>query len=154
MRNRSRNVSRTQMSMNRFSQTLVQNKDPNFEYSFKRRADIENGSAEAWGWDVVNEDNNSGEVRKLDRTIKKRTGGSKQVSLIDTVLCRRDKNSDIAIYERQHENSKYNAQIQLIKTASQRSKAALRELDPGAIVVDGSKNLDRVLVQRTGPTEE
>jgi hypothetical protein len=131
----------------RISRVDVANKDPNFDYCFRSRKDIEEGGGiDNHGWEVIGANNSNGECTQVPGL---KTRGKKQVAFSDVVLCKRSK--EITSYYKDLEDEKYNAQKELIRTAAPRAQARLRELDPNARVVDGSSGVD--YDQRTGPTE-
>lgn len=140
---------RTQLIGNRtgrVSRTAVAHKDPNFDYAFKHREDIEDGTAEHEGWDVVRGPNRKESwhnpfTKKLDRTK-----GTGQMVLQDTVLCKRSKEDSVAA--KAAENAKYNAQMEFVKNASRNANLAFREAGINARVEDHSK-----YTQKNGPTE-
>ena len=154
MKNRSQATSRTQSkTLGRFSATMVANKDPGFEYSFRRKADIEEGGGmDHLGFEPVSEENYADEVWSGPRSMQARSKGRKQIVLQDTVLCKRP--LETANFFKRIENEKYNAQCRLVQTASRSADVKLRELDPGAVVVNHSTGLEKAMPQRTGPTEE
>lgn len=153
MKNRSQQTSRTQQVAGRFSATMIANKDPKFDYSFRKKSDIEQGGGmDHVGFEPVSEENYSGEVWNGPRSMQQRSMGRKQVVLQDTILCKRP--METANFFKAQENEKYNAQCRLVMTASRNADGALRRLDPGAVVVDSSTGLEKAMPQRPGITEE
>lgn len=128
----------------------VLNKEPGFDYSFRRKKEIEEGGGiDEYGWEPVGVDNNKGEAWALPFPVK--TKGRKQLIFQDTILCKREKK--ITSYFRQLENQKYNSQKMLIAEAAGRAKAQLRQLDPNAMFQDDTKSSDG-FSQRKGPSED
>lgn len=153
MKSRTQQLPRTQQAVGRYSPTMVAKKDPRFEYSFRRKVDIEQGGGmDHLGYEPVSEENYNGEVWNGPRSMQQRSKGRKQIVLQDTILCKRDK--ETANFFKAHEDEKYNAQCRLVMTASKNADGALRKLDPGAVVVDTSTGLEKAMPQRQGPTQE
>lgn len=155
MRGRTQQVGRRTQgaSVGRHSGVMVDGKDPNFEYSFRRIADIEaGGGIDNQGYAAVGADNYNGETWGGPRSLQSRSRTSKQIRNQDTILCKRP--LDVAAHFKADENRKYNAQAQLVLHAGKRARVALRKLDSGAIVENQSKGLERAFKQRPGPTME
>jgi len=144
---------RTQTKIGRFSAVQVAHKDPAYDYAFRLRHDIEQGGGmDHYGFEPVSEANYAGETWGGPRSMSERSRGRKQIHYQDTVLCKRP--LETARYFQQLENEKYNAQCNLVMTASRRAGVRLRELDPGAVVVNSSKGLDKAMPQRPAQPEE
>lgn len=132
------------------SRLAVSNKNPAYDYSFRRTKDIEEaGGMDEYGWESVGMSNHDGEAWALPFPMK--TKGHKQIKFHDTILCRRKK--EISKYFRQQEDDKYNTQKLLIVEAAGRARAQLRKFDPKAEVQDNVKSSDG-FSQRPGPSEE
>lgn len=130
----------------------IQNKDPNFDYSFRRRQEIQDaGGEDIYGWTPISEGNTSGEFFSAFPGQKK-TAGSKEMYYLDTVACRRPK--EVSKYFKSEEDDKYNSQIAHVRSAAKRAKAAFREMDEDAKVKHDFKFKGPGMTQRTGPTEE
>lgn len=150
---RTQQLPRSQQSVGRFSPTMVSNKDKNFEYSFRRKFDIEQGGGmDHLGYEPIGEDNYSNETWSGPRSMQARAKGRKQIVLQDTILCKRP--VETARFFQNFENERYNSQCRLVQTASRSASDALRKLDSGAVVVDSSTGLDKAMPQRPGPTQE
>ncbi len=135
------------------SAVSVAGKDPKFDYSFRRRKDIEDGGGmDILGFEPVGEGNSSDERWNGPKSLQARTKGRKQIVNQDTILCRRP--LETARYFKRLEDEKYNAQCRLVLSAAKNSQQKLRSLDPGAVVVDRHQGLEAAMVQRTGPTTE
>ena len=153
MKNRTQQLPRTQQKIGRFSPTMIANKEPGMDYSFRRRADIEQGGGmDHLGFEPVGESNYAGEIWNGPRSMQQNSIGRKQVVLQDTILCKRP--NETAQFFKAHEDEKYNAQCRLVMTASRSADGALRKLDPGAVIVDSSTGLEKAMPQRPGPTQE
>ena|SRR3990167_2096498 len=128
----------------------ILNKEPGFDYSFRRRKDVEEaGGVDEYGWEPVGVDNHKGEAWALPFPVK--TKGRKQLVFQDTILCKRE--HKFTAYFQRMENKKYNSQKMLITEAAGHAKARLRELDPNVRFEDGVKSSDG-FSQRKGPSEE
>lgn len=134
----------------RFSPFSISNRDPECDYSFQRRRDIEDGGGATYtGWEPVGVHNYKGEEWGGPKIMKHRQG-VKQFINQDTILCKRHK--EVSSYFKNEENEKRNHQIRFIKSVARNARERLREIDPGSVVVDHSKGLE--YTQRAGPTEE
>jgi hypothetical protein len=132
---------------------MVDGKDPSCEYSFRKTSDIEQGGGmDRYGYEPVTAANHTGETWAGPKAMRNRAKNVKQIINTDTILCKRD--LETARFFHNMEDEKYNAQCRLVLTASQQANVKLRELDPGAVVVNESKGLKEALPQRPGPTEE
>ena len=136
-------ISRTQKNRTQFYALDVDNLDPNFDYSFRRKSEVVEGLV-PYGYEPVSAANYNGE------TLKGRSG-AKQISYQDVILCKRTK--ETTKFFKDMEDEKYNSQISLVKMAGKNAREQLRTVDPGSSVVNKSKGLER-LKQRPGPTEE
>ncbi len=153
IKSRTQELPRTQQKIGRYSATMVAQKDKGFDYSFRRKADIEQGGGmDHLGYEPVSEENYNGETWNGPRSMQLRSKGRKQIVLQDTILCKRP--METANFFKAHEDEKYNAQCRLVMTASKNADGALRKLDPGAVIVDHSTGLEKAMPQRTGPTQE
>lgn len=147
------NGTRTSQSLTRPSALIVENKDPNFDYSFRRKEDIDQGGGvDVYGYEPVGQGNSSGEVWGGPAGMAHKSRGSKQKVHLDTILCRRTK--EVSSYFKQLENEKYNSQVRFIRDAAKNARLALRDLDPGSVVKDESQVSAKVFTQRTGPTDQ
>jgi len=134
------------------SPLTVLNKDPNYDYCFRNKVDIdEGGGVDHYGWEPLNAANHSGEEWGGPSGLAPKTRGKNQKVFMDTILCKRGK--EVSNYFKRLEDEKYNAQVRFIRDAAKNARLALRDLDPGAIVKDESEVSSRVFTQRTGPTE-
>jgi len=134
----------------KFSPLSISNKDPDCDYSFQRRKDVEDGGGATYTqWEPVSAHNYKGETWGGPSCFKHRQG-VKQFINQDTILCKRSK--EISQYFKSEENEKRNHQIRFIKSVARNARERLRELDPGSVVVDSSKGIE--YTQQTGPTEE
>jgi len=139
-------------SHTRHSTLNIENKDPNFDYCFRRRKEIEDGGgADIFGWEPIGPANSNGESFQAFPG-QKRTKGTGQMVYIDTVACKRPK--EVSRFFKSQEDEKYNAQIQHVRTASTRTREALRELDPDSVVEEKATFKGPGMTQRKGPTEE
>lgn len=130
----------------------VQNKDPDFDYSFRRRKDVEdNGGEDLDGYSPVTEGNSSGEAFSMYPGQKK-TRGSKSAFYADTVLCRRPKH--ISRYFKRIEDEQYNSQVNHVRNAAKRARDAFRDLDPDSVVEAKTEFRGPGMKQRAGVTEE
>jgi hypothetical protein len=137
----------------RHSSVSVSNKDPNFDYSFRRVIEIEQGGGvDMQGYSIVDAATNTGETISGPKTLASRGRGKKQLGFMDVVLAKRPK-ADSGYYQ-SYENERYNAQQQLVLHAAKRAKVALRNLDSGSIVENQSTGLEKAFKQRPGPTME
>lgn len=132
-----------------YSELDIDNKDPNFSYSFINIEKIEKGGGMApGGWRPLSETNNSGETwNSIYGDWATDTNFSFRYE--DTILCRRPKR--LTEFFGAQENRKYNANINLINNIGKGVRERLRSLDPNA-KVDDSKNTR--YTQRVGPTME
>lgn len=153
MRSRTQQTPRTQQTIGRFSATMIANKDPNFDYSFRVRKMIEEGGGmDHLGFEPVCEENYNNETWNGPRSMQVRSKGRKQILYQDTILCKRP--LETANFFKRMEDEKYNSQCRLVTTASRMANQSLRNLDPGAVIVDRSSGLEKAAPQRSGPTEE
>ena len=132
----------------------VLNKDPDFEYSFRPLAAIEQGGGQDFlGYEPVGGTNYAGETWSAPRGTSPRAG-VKQMRFMDTILAKRPK--ETGDYFREEENERYNAQVQLVLTASKRAQGKLRQIDSGQQVakVTGELKGSEYFSQRPGPTEK
>ena len=133
----------------RYSAITIQNKDPRFDYSMARRADIENGS-DMYGWEPLNSANNNGE--KFGNYPGAKTKGNGQLNYLDTTACKRPK--EVSEFFKREEDEKYNTQLRLVRSSSKNIKAAFRKLDPNSTVINKGSLSGPGMTQRQGPTEE
>jgi len=139
---------KTQNFSTQHSRCDVLNKDPDYDYCFRRKRDIEEGGGmDQYGWQPVGEGNESGEKPAIPFLVN--TKAKKQIAFDDVVLCRRKK--EVTRYFKQIEDDAYNAQQRFIATAAKRAQVSLRQLDQTATVEDQS---EIKFTQRPGPTEE
>ena len=135
----------------RHSTLTIHGKDPNFDYSFRTRKAVEDGGGEdIYGWRPIGEGNNSGENFSLFPG-QKRTSGSKAMNYLDTVACRRPK--ETSKYFREEEDDKYNSQIMHVRNASKRARDAFRSMDSDSVVKEKVEFKGPGMTQRSGPTE-
>lgn len=131
----------------------VANLDPEFDYSFRRIKDVEDGDGiDQYGFEPLSAANWKGERSIGPSITMAKTKGAKQIRVQDTILCKRP--LEAAKYFKDMEDEKFNAQQNLVRMAAQNAKAALRELDPGATLQDDSKGMDKAFTQRVGPTTD
>lgn len=139
-------------SHTRHSALTIQNKDPNFDYSMRKRRDVEDGGGQdIYGYEPITQGNNTGEVFGAF-PMRQKTGGSKQMVYLDTIACKRPK--EVSTYFKREEDERYNAQVRHVQSAAKRTRNALRELDPDSVVQDTSNFSGPSMKQRKGPTEE
>src|SRR3990167_4609094 len=138
----------------KFSPLMVTGKDPEFDYAFRRKSDLEqNGGIDFQGFQIVSEVNNNGERWDGPKSLQSIYSARGSISYVDTVLCKRPK--EVSVFFKKLENEKYNAQVRFIQSSANRTQMKLRQLDPGASVLDNSHGLDsKVFMQRVGPNEE
>lgn len=153
---RTNQPARSAVRSHRASRTAVTGKDPDYEYSFKRRVDVltDGGSAMQEGWEAINKENSKGEnweTANHVRTLKDRTKATGEIHFHDTVLCRRHKED--AAYFKNFEDRKYNAQMKLLNEAAKDAKQKLRPIGDQAGLKDEFKQTGRQFTQRAGPTE-
>lgn len=135
-----------------FSPLSVQNKDPNMDYSFRRRKDIDDGNGvDVYGYEPVSARNSNGEMFGIV-PHKTRTRGKGQLVHHDVILCKRPK--ELSKIIKIEEDEKYNAQVRLLQNSMKKAKTALRELDPDSSFVESIKSGGPGMTQRQGPTEE
>jgi len=137
------------------SRLSVRNKDPNMDYSFRARKEIEEGGGQdSWGFVPVGSLNSKNEEWDMPDGFEKVQGtkGKKQLLLGDTVLCKRPKK--VAEYFKRQEDMKYNAQINLVKTASKRAEVKLRNIDGAKVRDDGSKFEGQGFTDRVIPSDQ
>lgn len=152
MRGRTHQVGSKTIGATRFSPLAVANKDPNFDYSWQRRKEIEEGGGtNNKGWQPVDATNTNGETWDGPKEMMGKTKGS-QLRNEDTVLCKRPKS--VSNWFKTQEDETYNAQAAFVRTSAKNAQTELRKIDPNAIVVDRSEGMDKAFTQRTGPTEE
>ena len=136
---------RTQAAI-RPSRLAIENKDPNYDYSFRRRKDIEEGGGQdLLGYEPVGVGNSNGE--RFAIPVATKTRGKKQLVMQDTMLCRRHK--ETSRYFKQFEDQKYNSQMKLIKDAASNARVKLRDIN--GTVTDEIKG---DFTQRPGFTED
>lgn len=129
---------------------VVLNKDPNYDYSFRRKAEVEQGGGvDRYGYEPITKGNSNGESWAIPYMSTK-TKGSGQIVLEDVILCKRPK--EVSTYFKSIEDERYNSQKLLIKNAAKNAQVKLRQLDPSATVTDSSSGIN--FTQRKGPTEE
>lgn len=131
----------------------VNNKDDAFDYSFRRKADIETGGgSDEYGYEPVSAENSSGEEFSVPGAAMK-TKGKGQLVIQDVILCRRPK--EVSAEFKRMEDEKFNNQQNYIKNVAQRHRAKLREIvgenDIDFRVTDQMSTTSK---QRKGPTEE
>ncbi len=127
------------------SRTSVLNKDPNFDYCFKRKEEVESGEASQEDWSPVSgKDTEETWENSYEKGKRARTKGTGQLVLQDTILCRRTK--DASAHFKKFEDDKYNNQMKFVRDVAKNAKAKLRGV---ANVKDSSK-----FSQKTGPTED
>lgn len=145
-------VSNTQQFKTRHSALTVLNKDPNYDYCFRPRKDIEDGGGvDMYGYAPVGTGNESGEEWGGLPGMAGRTKGAQQKRYLDTILCRRPK--EVSAYFKRMEDDKYNSQVKFIRDTAKNARMALRALDEDAVVRDESEFTGRPFTQRTGPTD-
>jgi len=148
MRETKTTKSKTKDKTTRVSVLDIANKDPNYDYCFRRRQDVVDG-VDKYGYEPVGEGNNSGEKWALP--FKTSRNKSKNTFVHDDViLCRRS--LEARDYFKEKENEKYNAHKNLIRTAASRAQVQLRKLDQNATVRDESHGIN--FTQRSGPNQE
>lgn len=129
---------------------MIDNKDPSFDYSFRRRKDIdEGGGQDMYGYVPVQRSNNNDEVWHGPKGLQTQSK-AKQIVYQDTILCKRPK--EVSQYFQQQEDEKYNSQVRLVLSTSKRVQMGLRQIDPDATVEDGSNFNESGFSQKIGPT--
>lgn len=144
---------KTHRSASPHSRTDISGKDPNYDYAFRRHADIDGATGmDMYGYVPVGKDNYSGETWSGPKSMQQRSKGASQIRFDDVILCKRDK--ETSRYFKAQEDERYNSQIRLVQSASSRARAQLRAIDPDAVVVDEAKPAESAarLTQRPGPT--
>lgn len=135
----------------RVSGLEITNKDPDCDYSFRRKREIEEGGGvDQYGYEPVTSENSVGEVRNIPFATAKMKTKTGMIAFHDTVLCKRPK--EVSRYFQAIEDEKYNSQKEFVRTAASRAQIKMREIDPSAVIQDHSKGLN--FTQRPGPTEE
>lgn len=130
------------------SRLNILGKDPNFDYCFRLKSEIEaGGGQDDYGYEAVGATNHAGESWSIPGALK--TAGKRQMIYADTVLCKRPK--EATRYFKQIEDEKYNAQKKFIRDSAKNTRIKLRELDHSAIVED---QITGDFTQRAGITEE
>jgi hypothetical protein len=152
MQGKTRQVGEKTRQRTRHSAITINNKDPEYDYSWRNKKAIEDGGGQdIYGFEPIGAGNTNGET--LGPTpFKQRTAGKGQLVYLDTIACKRKK--EIAEYFKEEEDERYNAQVRHVQNASKRTRAALRQLDPNAAVIDKSNYSGPGMTQRPGPTEE
>ena len=131
------------------SRLAILGKNPAYDYSFRRKKEIEEGSGmDEYGYEHVGIGNTDGETWATPVPLKSK--GARQIVYQDTILCRRKK--EVSQYFINQENEKYNTQKQMISESARNARIQLRKLDPNAVVTDDIKSSDG-FSQRPGPTE-
>ena len=159
MKNKTKSVGSKTQKHTRHSNLDVANKDPNSDYCFRRKKEIEDGGGmDNYGYEAVNATNSHGEEWNGPASMK-RKGGKGQMTNQDTVLCKRP--LETAKYFKRIEDEKYNAQILHIKNACAAAKDKLRNISPDYVSSATStltnteeEQNDRAFTQRPGVTEE
>ena len=132
----------------RISKTAVAGKDANFDYCFKQKQEVEEGTIHQEGWDVVaGEQKPEKWFNPHETSNRARTAGRNQLTLGDTVLCKRSK--EASKYFNQFHTDKRRAQERLIKEAAPSLRRQLQEGGGDASIQDQSK-----FTQRVGPNKE
>jgi hypothetical protein len=144
---------RTEAHTHRHSAVAIANKDPNFDYSFRLRKEIEeNGGVDHYGYEPVDASNHGGETfaGPVAKALQRRK--TNRIIHHDTVLCKRPK--EISRYFQERDDEKYNSQQQLVIHASKHRREELAKIrGSNATVVDQSSGLEKAFKQRVGPTE-
>ena len=143
--------SRTQQIGNRTgrnTRTAVAGKDPNFDYAFKRRAQVEEGQAGQEGWEVVKGRKGETWFNPFAAKQEAKTKGTGQMALGDTILCKRSKEASAYFKEHNH-YAKRKAQNRLIRDARGFAQKTLRQGDPEARITGDVK-----FTQKAGPNME
>ena len=131
----------------RLTRTSVAGKDPNFDYCFKTRREIDEGLAEQEGWSVVKGRRDESWQNPFAAKEESKTKGTGQMALMDTLLCKRSKEATAYYHEHNHVQ-KRNAQKRLIREARGLAQKQLRNGDPDAKVTGG------VFTQKAGKNME
>lgn len=147
------NGSKTAKSVTRHSALNIANKDPNFDYSFRRKEDIEQGGGvDVYGYRPVGADSKDAESYGGPAALFHKSRGKNQIVNLDTVLCKRPK--EVAEYFKSLEDDKYNSQVMFVRDATKNSRDKLRSIDPRAVLTDNSDFSGKPFTQRTGKTED
>ena len=128
----------------KFSRTAIAEKDPNFDYCFKRKADVESGLVGQEGWEVARDSSWFTPYQK-----QAKTKGRAQLALGDTVLCKRS--TEASEYFNDYINEKRKAQIRLIKSAATDARQSLKQTGYSFKVTD---NIKTNFTQKIGPNLE
>lgn len=126
----------------KFSRTAIANKDPDFDYCFKRKSDIESGVINQEGWEVAKDEAWQNPFQK-----EAKTKGKANLNLHDTVLCKRSK--EASKYFDEQINQKKRAQIRLIKKVAKDARSTLRATGYDIKINDQTK-----FSQKIGPNME
>ena len=139
----------------RHSALFIQNKDPNFDYSMRRKKEIEDGGGQdIHGYEPVCARNYNGEVFgsfPFKRQVSK-TKGSKQYVYHDTILCKRP--VEVTKYFKDLEDERYNSQVMHVRNAAKNARAAINGMGGDGTFVSKSSFAGPGMTQRKGPTEE
>lgn len=132
-----------------YSALDIANKDPNFDYSFRLRKEIEEGGGvDIYGFEPINEGNTSGEAWQGPiKALQKR--GKSSIVYQDTILCRRPK--EVAEYFQSVNNTRYNNQISFVKSIAPEANVKLRNMNSDSGVTMDVKGKND-FTQKTGPT--
>lgn len=159
MRNQTaRNGSKTSSKTStRHSALTIIGKDPNFDYCFRTKHDIEQGGGEdSYGWQAIGEDNYAGEKSGGPLAQFHKTKSSKQIVYMDTIACKRPK--EVSRYFQSEDDEKYNSQVNFVKSVGRNTQQKLREALSAdgfkSDVEDNSQYAGRSMTQRKGTTEE
>lgn len=133
------------------SRTAVKNKDPNYDYAFRKKDPISLDIAAQQGWTPVSGNSHKGEKWASPIAVHSvsKTAGKNEIHIEDTMLCKRPKTA--SNFYKQIEDHKYNSQIRLVNSAAERAMSPLREAnDDRAAVKDDSTKFS----QRVGPNDD
>ena len=143
---------KTSSHTRRLSAINIQNRDPNFDYSFRRKKEVEDGGGQdIYGYVPIGESNSNGETLGAYPVLQ-RTKGSKQLVYLDTIACKRPK--EVGQFFKAEEDERYNAQVRHVQTSAKKTRHALRSLDPDSVVKDDGSYGGPGMTQRKGPTQE
>lgn len=143
-------MSKTTVNKNtRHSALNINNKDPDMDYCWRRRVDLEEGGGQDdYGYEQITSANYAGETSGVP-FLNKNSKAKKGFRNTDVVLAKRTK--EATQYFKGLEDEKYNSQVRFVKTTSNRVRAKLRQIDSDSVVTDHSSNN---LTQRPGPSME
>lgn len=154
-----KNGQKTSAARTRNSALSVIGKNPDFDYCFRKKSDIQDGGGEdMYAWSPVKQGNSSGEEHdnplaryRAGNRGSKTAASKKEITHLDVVLCRRPK--EVGEYFQSQEDQKYNAGVGFIKSVSKNAREKFRDGGADVSVKDSSRHEGPSVNQRMGTTE-